>query len=93
MKPTHTHTEKVEGMINIHGTESNCIISVEGETFEENIFPMSSKGVHTRFTLKNIGTGDVIGTHYINQKMPKEDLEAQCKLLTLDINGTVNALI
>lgn len=93
MKPTHTHTETVEGMINIRGQESDCIISIEGETFEDNIFPMAEKGIHTRITIKNVQTGALIGNQFINQKMPKEDLEAQCKLLAADINNTVNAFL
>lgn len=93
MKPTHTHTETVEGMINIRGTESDCTISIEGETFEDNIFPMSANGVHTRIAIKNVQTGALIGNQFINQKMSKEDLEAQCKLLAADINNTVNAFI
>lgn len=93
MTPTHTHTETLEGMINISGQESDCTISIEGETFEENIFPMSTEGVHTRFTIKNVNTRALIGTFFINQKMPKEDLENQCKLLSKDINKTINALL
>lgn len=93
MTPTHTHTETVEGMINIRGQESDCTISIEGETFEDNIFPMASKGVHSRFVIKNIQTGALIGNQFISQKMSKEDLEAHCKLLAADINNTVNAFL
>lgn len=93
MKPTHTHTETVEGMINIRGQESDCTISIEGETFEDNIFPMASNGVHSRFVIKNIQTGALIGNHFVSQKMSKEDLEAHCKLLAADINNTVNAFL
>ena len=93
MTPTHTHTETVEGMINIRGQESDCTISIEGETFEDNIFPMASNGVHSRFVIKNIQTGALIGNHFVSQKMSKEDLEAHCKLLAADINNTVNAFL
>lgn len=93
MTPTHTHTETVEGMINIRGQESDCTISIEGETFEDNIFPMASNGVHSRFVIKNVGTGALIGNQFISQKMSKEDLEAHCKLLAADINNTVNAFL
>ncbi len=93
MKPTHTHTETVDAIINIKGLETVEKISIEGETFEENIFPMSEKGIHTRITIKNVQTGALIGNQFINQKMPKEDLETQCKLLAADINNTVNAFL
>ena len=65
----------------------------EGETFEDNIFPMASNGVHSRFVIKNIQTGALIGNHFVSQKMSKEDLEAHCKLLAADINNTVNAFL
>jgi hypothetical protein len=93
MKPTYTHTETVDGLININGQESDCTISIEGETFEDNIFPMAANGVHSRFTVKNLNTGALIGQTYFNQKMSADELEANCKLLALDINATVNALI
>jgi len=60
MKPLHTHTETVDGLININGQESDCSISIEGETFEDNIFPMAANGVHSRFTVKNLNTGALI---------------------------------
>ena len=91
MKPQFTHTETVEGLINIAGKESDETISIEGETFTENLFPMADNGVHTRFSIRNVKTRALIGSQYINQKMSAEDLIKQCKLLAKDINGTVNA--
>jgi len=92
MKPTHTHTELVDGLININGEEKDTTIAIEGEVFEDNLFPMSAKGVHTRITVVNKSTGHVIGNQFINQKMNEEDLKAQCQLLAKDVNNTVKIL-
>jgi len=93
MKPIITHKEEVDGIINIKGENKDMTIIVEGEVFDENILPMATNGVHTRISVINKATNELIGSQYINKKMPKEDLEAQCKLLAKDINSTVNILI
>jgi len=93
MTPIHTHTETVKAILNIKGIESVEEVSLEGETFEDNIFPMSNEGVHTRFTIRNVNTRALITNFFVNQKLTKEELEAECKSLSKDINKTINALI
>lgn len=93
MQAEYTHVEFADTHINIGGEEKKVTIKIEGEVFKDSIFPLSQSPIRTRISCIEMDSKEVIGSPYfINEAIPKEALELECKAFANDIDTTLNYL-
>jgi hypothetical protein len=93
MTPIYSHQEFAETSIKIGDEEKKVTIKVEGEVFKDSIFPYSQSPIKTRISCIEMESKELIGSPYfINEAIPKEALEKECRAFAKDIDGTLEYL-
>ena len=93
MTPIYFTKQTISGLIDVGGEAKDMDIIIEGEVFNENIFPHSSTPIYSRIQLRDKESNQIIGSpFFVREKMTKGDLEAQCGVFAKDIDRTIKAL-